>query len=134
MKIWNDIWISFRALPVWVQIWMAFFLGPVNVASLAFLNEPQGVLIAVLVFSGVLPNFPIIIYERGFSKLMAFPHLVPWTILVGILVFSRPPVIGNYDIYLWILLIVDTISLLFDFPDAVKWWRGDREPARPSIV
>ena len=37
---------SFFALPTWVQIWMMFILGPVNMATLAFLNQPSGILIA----------------------------------------------------------------------------------------
>ncbi|HIP24620.1 MAG TPA: hypothetical protein EYG79_13665 [Rhodobacteraceae bacterium] len=61
--------------------------------------------------------------------MMALPHLIPWTILVGILLFARPEATGLYDTYLWVLLGTNTISLLFDYPDAIKWFRGDRKPA-----
>ena len=30
----QDVWISFRSLPVWVQFWVALILMPVNMASL----------------------------------------------------------------------------------------------------
>ena len=86
-------------------------------------------LIAVLAIIAMLLNFPVMLYDRGFSKLMAFPHLIPWSILVVLLVVSPPPASGNYHVYLWVLLIVDAISLVFDYPDAMKWWRGDRAPA-----
>ena len=42
---------SFFNLPIWVQIWMMFILGPINLASRAFLNQPSGNLIAALAIS-----------------------------------------------------------------------------------
>lgn len=120
------IWASFRALPAWVQIWVGFLLMPINMASLAFLGEPKGMLVAFLANIGMMLNMPVMFYDRGFSKMMALPHLVPWTILVGVLIFARPDTVGMYGMYLWILLGTNTISLLFDYPDAIKWMRGDR--------
>ena len=32
----------------------------------------------------------------------------------------------NYQTYLLILMVVDVISLAFDFPDIWKWYSGDR--------
>jgi len=129
-NIFLDIWRSFDALPVWVQIWVALILVPVNMASLFFINQPTGFWIAFLAIIAMMLNLPAMIYDRGFSKLMAFPHLLPWTILVGILLFARPEATGAYSIYLWVLLCTNTISLAFDYPDALKWIKGDREPAR----
>ena len=129
-NIFLDIWRSFHALPVWVQIWVALMLVPVNMASLVFINQPLGFWIAFLAIIAMMLNLPAMIYDRGFSKLMAFPHLLPWTILVGILLFARPEATGAYSIYLWVLLCTNTISLAFDYPDAFKWIKGDREPAR----
>ena len=123
------IWGSFRALPVWVQIWVAAILMPINMLSLYFYNEPMGLLIAFLANIAMMLNLPVMIYDKGFSKMMALPHLIPWTILVGILLFARPEATGLYDTYLWVLLGTNTISLLFDYPDAIKWFRGDRTPA-----
>jgi len=129
-NIFLDIWRSFHALPVWVQIWVALMLVPVNMASLVFINQPLGFWIAFLAIIAMMLNLPAMIYDRGFSKLMAFPHLLPWTILVGILLFARPEATGAYSTYLWVLLCTNTISLAFDYPDALKWIKGDREPAR----
>ncbi len=129
MKLFLDIWNSFRSLPLWVQFWMALILVPTNMAPLFFIDQPSGWLIAILAIIGMAPNIVIITMEKGFSKLMAFPHLLPWTILIGILIFARPDGSNQYQIVLWILLIINSISLLFDFPDAYKWWKGDRQIA-----
>ncbi len=124
-----EIYNSFRAMPLWVQAWVALILVPVNMASLYFYSEPAGLWIAFLAIGAMVMNLPVMLYDRGFSKMMAIPHLVPWTILVLWIFFYRPEASGNYDIYLTILLTVDTISLLFDFPDAIKWLNDERTPA-----
>ena len=124
-----DIYSSFRALPGWVQFWVMFMLMPINMASLLFINQPSGLLIAFLANIGMMLNLPVMLYDRGFSKMMALPHLIPWTILVGILLFNRPEASGTYDAYLWVLLGANIISLMFDFPDGRKWIHGDRAVA-----
>lgn len=126
----KTIYSSYRAMPVWVQIWVLFILVPVNSAAIFFVFQPMGVWIAVLALGGMLPNIPVILYDRGFSKLMAFPHLLPWTILAVWLLVARPEGSAAYGIYLWIVLVINAISLGFDYPDAVKYLRGDRSPAR----
>ncbi len=125
----TEIWKSFRAMPTWVQIWVGLLLTPINMAAIFFIDQPSGVWIAILAIGAMLANMPIIVYDRGFSKLMAFPHLIPWTILVIWITFARPMGSDEYDTYLWILLFTNAISLGFDFPDAWEWWKGDREPA-----
>ena len=110
-----EIYKSFRALPGWVQIWVMFLLMPINMASIFFINEPMGLWIAVLAIGAMMLNMPVMLYDRGFSKLMALPHIIPWTLLVAILVFRRPEASGTYDIYLWVLLVAELISLGFDF-------------------
>ncbi|MBL4807267.1 MAG: hypothetical protein JKY31_08260 [Rhodobacteraceae bacterium] len=128
----RDIYASFRALPVWVQVWVALILVPVNAAALLFITEPSGVWIAILAVGAMLPNLGVMAYDRGFSKLMALPHLLPWSVLVSWLLFFRPEAFGAYAIYLWVLLAIDAVSLGFDFPDAGKWIKGDRAVAEHS--
>ena len=124
-----DIWRSFRALPAWVQVWVALILVPVNAASLLFLGQPGALWVAILAVGAMLANLPIMLAERGFSKRMALPHLPFWTVLVIWLAVARPGATGAYAVYLWLLLAVDLISLGFDYPDAWKWWKGDRKVA-----
>ena len=124
-----DIWRSFRSLPAWVQVWMAAILMPVNLLSICFLHEPGAILIAILAIGGMLPNLGIIIFERGLSKMMSIPHLLPWTALVVIIILDRPEAGSLYDQYLLALAIVNCVSLAFDYPDSIKWLKGDRKVA-----
>ena len=129
-NVFIDIFNSLRALPIWVQIWVFIILVPVQVASLLFLSEPLGVWIAILAILGMMPNIFIILYERGFSKLMSIPHLLPWTGLVLLIIFARLEGSAGFEVYLWVLLVITSISLIFDYIDALKWWKGDRSVAR----
>jgi len=125
-NVFVEIWKSFRATPGWVQFWMVFLLMPINAASLFFLNEPMGIWIAFLANIGMILNIPVMFYDRGVSKLMSMPHLIPWTVIVVLIIFYRPEAMGLYDTYLWVLLVTNLISLAFDYVDAVKWIKGDR--------
>ncbi len=124
---------SFRALPTWVQIWVMFILMPLNMASLFFIAEPMGLWVAFLTNIAMMMNLPVMIYDRGFSKLMGVPHLIPWTALVVLILLGRPDVTGLYDWYLTALLIANIISLIFDVPDAISWFRGDRAVAGRNL-
>ncbi len=124
--IFLDIWRSYRGLPLWVQIWVVGILVPVNSAAIFFVFQPSGIWIAILAIGAMLPNIGIMLYERGLSKMMALPHLLPWSLLVLWLLLAMPEGSAAYRGYLWILLAVNAISLGFDYPDALKWWRGDR--------
>lgn len=118
------IWQSFFELPTWVQIWMMLILGPVNLATLAFLNQPSGVLIATLALSGMIITVSIVIVAGGFSKLAAAGHILPWIPLVLMLIFAKPSGTAVYQTFLTALLIINLISLAFDFNDLRIWLKS----------
>ncbi|WP_299078759.1 hypothetical protein [uncultured Ruegeria sp.] len=119
-----DIWTSFRNLPLWVQIWVSFILVPVNLIPLAFLDQPLGILIAVLAIAGMAFNLPIMLVTRSMSGAMALPHIVFWTPMVVIvigLLLSGAELPSTYLGFLVILFVVDVISIAFDIRDAARW-------------
>jgi hypothetical protein len=127
-----EIWQSFRRMPLWVQFWVLVVLAPANLMPLAFVSEPYGLWVAALSVGGMLPNLPIMLLERGLSKRMALPHLLIWTplvILVGWLLLSDQDLSDGFRTMLIALLIVDLVSLAFDYVDAWKWKQGDRASA-----
>ena len=126
-----DIWHSFMRIPRWVLIWIVVILVPINVASLVFWAEPYGILIAVLAIGGMLPNLFIMAKERGVSRMMSIPHVVVWTPLVILLawVLATQELSSSATMVFAALLIIDVISLAFDFIDTAKWWKGAREIA-----
>lgn len=130
MDLVRDIWRSAVRLPLPVQVWVFAVLMPVNLAALFVLGQPLGVLVAVLAVGALAANGVVIVLDRGFSLLMALPHVALWVPLMGVLVYllvGRDDVGGGYAAYLVTLLVVDAISLFFDVRDAKAWIDGDRD-------
>jgi len=123
---------SFFRLPHWVKIWVALVLVPMNMGGLLFLDHRVGIWCAVLGLMGMAPNIVIMWSQKGLSKAMALPHIIPWTILVIwllTLMTSPDAPTGPLGFFAWGLLATNSISLFFDYTDAYKWWQGDREIA-----
>lgn len=126
-----DIWRSFMRVPTSVAIWIFVILVPVNLLSLVFWDVPFGIWIAVLAIGGMMPNLFIMMKERGVSKLMSLPHVIVWTPLVILVawVLATQELDSTTAMFLIVLLVVDVISLVFDYVDFFKWRRGDRSIA-----
>lgn len=133
MTLVSDLWKSFRGLPTWVQIWMVLILVPVNAASIRFLAEPSAGVIALLAIGGMVPNIFIMIGDRRFTNRMAVPHVILWiplVVFIGYLLFvSDADLSSTYATYLKALLIVNLISLSFDIPETMEWYRTRHRPS-----
>ncbi|SOH93215.1 hypothetical protein SAMN06273572_1011070 [Monaibacterium marinum] len=121
-----EMWHSFTALPMWVKLWMMLILGPINMATLAYLDQPMGITIAALAWGGMLISVGILIRDRGFSKLVSGGHVLTWPPLVLLLIFARPDGSDSYGLFLTALLLVDAVSLIFDTNDLRLWFLNRR--------
>ena len=108
---------SHSELPTWVQIWMNFILGPINLATLLFIGQPGGLLIAALALSGMFFTVASVFATGGFSKIAAAGHILPWTPLVLMLAFAMPEGSAIYHAFLTALLVCNVTSLVFDIND-----------------
>lgn len=128
-QLMKDILASYFRMPRWVQIWVALWLVPVNLISLLFLESPSGTLVACLSIAGMLPNLYLPLIERGLGKSMALPHIIPWTLqwftVVGLLL-GDTELTAVYQAYLWVLLATNSVSLLFDYPETIAWFKGHK--------
>ncbi len=130
MELIREIWASYRRLPLWVQAWVGLWLAPVNFAAVAFVGERNGVLIAVLMLAGILPNLPIMVAKRGMTALMALPHLLAWPLMLIIVVVTLfQGTSSAHSVYLVLVLITNVISLAFDAVDFNAWRNGHRSIA-----
>jgi hypothetical protein len=84
-------------------------------------------------------NVPIMLQQRGMSRLMSVPHLVAWFPLVAWLALrlaGTDPLSPAEAALAWALVIVNSLSLVFDVIDSWRWLAGERDipgfPANPS--
>ncbi len=122
MSLLSDIWSSFQHLSLTVRLWVAAWLVPVNLATVIFVGERNGVAICLLAILGMAFNIPIMARARGMTDLMALPHLVLWTPLVLLAGLTLVADIGTgYRLFLIVLLVTDVVSLAFDARDFQAW-------------
>ena len=122
----KELYQSFLSLPTWVKIWMMGILVPVNMIGLLFLDHSIGIWMAILGLAGMLPNLFVMYFEKAFSKTMAVSHIIPWTALVVYLIVQLVQGnVPNGNIYyaVWAMLIVDIISLAFDYKETIEWFQ-----------
>jgi hypothetical protein len=136
----NEIWHSYRSLPLWVQLWVGLILVPANALPFALLDHWAGRVAALAALAVVATNLPIMWVERGMSRLMAVPHLVIWGPLQAALLLRLAQRVGpvpfesHERLYVVLLLVVNGISLAFDALDTVRWVRGERAvPGRVGL-
>jgi hypothetical protein len=126
---------SFRSLPLWVQVWVGLCLVPVNAAPFLLPDTYIGRIGIVSTLLIVLTNVPIMLVERGMSRLMSVPHLLIWTPLIVLLVLhlqSGAALTFAERALAWALIALNGLSLGFDVLDSWRWWRGAREvPGHP---
>jgi hypothetical protein len=127
-----DAWASFRALPFRVQCWVGLCLVPVNLVPYAMLGTVTGRAAALAMSAVILTNVPILLRERGMSRLLSIPHLVAWMPLCIWLAWrfwTSTPMSAVEATLAWALLLVNSVSLVFDLIDSTKWLLGDRAVA-----
>lgn len=120
---------SMAGLPRWVQLWLPLLFGT-NMASLAFLDTDVGRNTAIAFAVVCAFNMPMMVIQRGLTRLLALPHFA-WLPLVvylyGQLYGANPLPPGTVRTYATLVFTFNTFSLLFDVADAIKWLRGARE-------
>ncbi len=120
---------SFLALPLWVLIWICVFLVPANFAGLWFLDTTTGFWVTLLGAGAILLNGIPVLINGGASKVLAIPHVICWVPLV-IILFRRlvgEGLVGGEWWLATIVLVINGISLGFDFYDTAEWWKGNRK-------
>ena len=121
---------STGALPLWVIVWIILFLIPANMSGYFLLQYETGFWVAALGGTALLINTVILLLNGGMSKVLAIPHLIFWLPLQVILAHRFFYVSGleTFEVrYLMAMLIINGISLGFDFYDTREWWNGNRK-------
>lgn len=111
---------------------MFLFLIPVNMSGLFLLDVVAGFWVAILGASALAINTCILFLNRGFSKVLAIPHLILWgplQVILTIRYFTVPSLSEFEQSYILVVLIVNGISLVFDVYDTLEWKRGNRDVA-----
>ena len=114
-------------LPVPWRLWMLLLVSVNIVLPLFFIGRLEaqltlvGMAVSMLLMTGLTA-------ASGFSRLVGLGHIV-WIPLVVFLAtrLSEVPASDFYGIWLRALLVANSLSLVIDFVDVVRYVAGDRE-------
>ena len=113
-------------MPLYAQLWLVLLITVNGIVPLFFLGriEAQVTLVIFLISATLM----IVITKRsGFSRLLGAGHFL-WFILLAYLFtcLDAVPAADAYGLWLRTLMLVNTISLVIDVTDVVRYLRGDR--------
>jgi len=137
VKVLRKSWQSFRSLPAWVQLWVGLILVPANVLPFFLLDTWTGQWAALAALFVLATNGPLMLWYQGMNRALSLPHLVAWiplevALILRLVAGAGPQAIATPELALiWVLLIVNGISIVFDVLDSWRWLRGERETPRP---
>ncbi len=114
----------FRSLP---RAWVAALIC-VNLGSLAFLHTQYGLTTLLATIAGV--GVMTVIYARlGFVRLLGIGHIF-WIPMLIWFAFDLPDKLSDPLLYYWVLSLIafNSISLIIDVIDVIRFARGERTP------
>jgi len=120
------------AKPWWA--WLMLLVSVNMVGSLIFIGTPEGkVVFAAILFIAV--SQLVIFRFLGYVRLLGITHIAAWIPMIPWLV-SRLAEIGiDNPLGYWLLavIVLDSISLVIDAVDVLRYVLGDRTPTVTTI-
>ena len=112
--------------PLWLQAWIAW-MGLVNFTAVLFLRRVEARW-ALAAFAGAGIFMSILVELNGFNRLLGLGHVVFWTPLVVYLARRRWHLErdGTFSRWVTVLLATNTLSLVVDYVDVIRYLLGDR--------
>ncbi len=124
----KEFMIKIFQVPVGWRIWLATLMAANMAAPLFFLNHIEAVAAFVAINVGAFTG-AYLYKKQGFTRLLGLMHW-PWILLLPFL-FSRLDVVSvGEPLGIWIraVLILNSLSLILDVIDVLKFATGDRQP------
>ena len=115
----------FRLVP---RLWLIALVA-VNMTSLYFIDTTE----ARVVFGALVISIIIMtnIYLRlGFVRMLGLGHIlwIPMVLWLCTRLIQTPPLDSTLKYWLLIVIVMNTISLVFDAVDVVRYIKGERAP------
>lgn len=120
-------------MPLQLQLWVVALVGANIVAPLFFFQHLEAQLTLVAGLLGLV-SMSVLTGRFGFSRIVGLGHIA-WLPLIVFLISSVADTTASSSFGFWIrsVIVLDSISLVFDFVDAARFYRGDRAETVPGL-
>jgi hypothetical protein len=110
-----------------VKLWLLLLVAANGVAPLFFLNRVEAQLVLAAMMIGAM-LMSLLTARFGFSRILGLGHIL-WIPLLGWLMFRLGQIPADDAFGLWIrgLMVVNTLSLVLDAIDVIRYVAGDRK-------
>ena len=122
-----------QKLPQWVQIWMDLIGLALMVSIVTLLIGKQTRFLGLGILATIIATIVMMVImhmQMGMVRLLGLAHIVFWTPMVFVLwrrLQTDPPA-RIFSMALWLLIVVCSVALIFDYYDAARWIFGQRAP------
>ena len=114
--------------PLRVRLWLMLLLAANLVAPLFFLERAEAQIVLVALAASML-LMTVLTGLAGFTRLLGAGHIF-WVPMIGWLWSRLDQIPADEAFGVWIrtLIALNTLSLLIDAVDVVRYLRGERDP------
>lgn len=106
--------------PLAIIIWVGILMG-VNLAAFAFLEHKISIWIVAIFM--IQAGFMMALYAKfGYSKIVGASHVL-WIPLVAYLIMTVGNYSGTFQTYLWVLIVINGISIVLDMNDVRQFFK-----------
>ena len=128
MKAMVDFFRTMLKMPKPLLFWLALLMAANMIGPIVFIKSLEGKMVILAAMAGAAIQIAIF-GSKGFVRLLGIGHL-PWVPLV-LWLWSRLDQVPQGGVFrYWILsvIVIDTLSLVIDTTDVVRYILGDRKP------
>ena len=120
-------------MPIAWQLWLMLLVAANVVAPLFFLRHLEAqVVLGTFLVSAMLMTW--LTGRFGFTRILGLGHIL-WIPLLALLLARVGHISGNdvYGIWIWSLIVLNSVSLVIDAVDVFRYIAGDREETVPGL-
>lgn len=124
LELFGIVYLRFRAVP---RLWCVWLVG-VNAACLLYITHVEAQ--AVLLVTAIAVSAQALIYGRiGFTRILGAVHLM-WVPMFAWFATRAGSIASDPGLAHWIVLLLatNTVSLIVDAVDSIRFLRGERAP------
>ncbi|MFO1173222.1 MAG: hypothetical protein U1E49_19925 [Hyphomicrobiaceae bacterium] len=124
LELFGIVYLRFRAVP---RLWCVWLVG-VNAACLLYITHVEAQ--AVLLVTAIAVAAQALIYGRiGFTRILGAVHLM-WVPMFAWFATRAGSIASDPGLAHWIVLLfaTNTVSLIVDAVDSIRFLRGERAP------
>ncbi len=120
-------------MPIPWQLWLMLLVAANAIAPLFFLRHLEAqVVLGTFLVSAMLMTW--LTGRFGFTRILGLGHVL-WVPLLAFLLARVGHIPGNdaYGIWIWSLIVLNSVSLVIDAVDVFRYITGDREETVPGL-